>query len=260
VNTKLRSVAFGVESDETYLLYEGDFIVKTHDLPLPTVSAIPTDGVDESIFSTGEAPFSIVTTKKDALFVNFDVALLQGASVFPYLSYDRKTEQTTAIQLGNAGEYSVLAIFDSETRVYTTALVLTSSCEKTDDFLQSAEGFDEGKGYISNPVTLYKYPYLTDLLTVTVLEKNAEVKVLGKIDDLDYRYYYVEITDESGTKKGYVPQGYVTAFDGTPKPSTEKSHGAESADKDSVWRLAFILLGGAIVCILADYLILRKKD
>lgn len=258
--TKLLSVAFGVESQEAYLLYEGDFVVKTYDLPLPTVSTIPTEGVDGNIFSEGEAPFSIVTTEENALFVDFDIQTLKGATYFPYLNYHRESGQKTAIKLGDAGKYSVLAIFDGETRTYSTSLVLSESCEKTDDFLQPAEGFDGNKGYISNPVTLYKYPYLTDLLTVTALDKNTEVKVLGKIDDLDHRYYYVEITDENGTKKGYVPQGYVTAFDGTPKPATNTGYGAESANRDSVWRLAFILLGGAIVCILVDYLILRKKD
>lgn len=259
-DTKLRSVAFGVESREAYLLYEGDFIVKTYDLPLPTVNAIPTADVDESIFSEGEAPFSIVTTAENALFVDFDIQTLDGADCFPYLAYRRERAQKTAIKLGDAGKYSVLAIFNSESKRYVTSLVLSEDCEETDDVLLPAEGFDGDKGYISNPVTLYKYPYLTDLLTVTRLEKNAEVKVLGMINDLDYRYYYVEIAGENGTQKGYVPQGYVTPFDGTPKTAEESGYGAESANRDSVWRLTFILLGGAIVCILTDWLILRKKD
>lgn len=107
-----------------------------------------------------------------------------------------------------------------------------------------AEGFTDGIGYLTNSVKLYKYPYLTSLLTVTELEKNTAVTVLGKIDTLDYRYYYVSYTDTDGTvRTGYVPQGYVTNFDGAPPDSQNFEVGAGKADYDSLWRLAFLLLG-----------------
>ena len=98
--TQAISFAFGIEDGGVYLLYEGDFAIKTYGVPLPTVKAIAVDGADEDIFSNENADFSIVETAENALMVEFDIQTLSGAQVFPYLSYRRETQPKTALKLG----------------------------------------------------------------------------------------------------------------------------------------------------------------
>lgn len=256
------SVAFGVESGAAYYLYDGDFIVRTYDLPLPTLTAIPVNDCAEEIFSETEPTFSVVETQIGALFIRFDLERLDSASCFPYLSYDRETQSRTAIRLSETDGYSVVAVFDERTKNYTTALVLSDFCREIprSEFLLPADDFENGVGYVTNAVSLYKYPYLSDLLTVTTIGKNAPVTVLGKIDELDYGYYYVSVVAADGTSvTGYLPQAYVSEFNASPPETQFKEFGGEKTDPDAIRRLIFLLLGGAIICVLADYLILKKK-
>ncbi len=260
--TKVLSFTFGIETGDVYLLYEGDFVLSTRDIPLPTVRTIEVGGADEDIFSEQSAEFSLVKTAENSLMVTFDIESLSGAEYFPYLDYSRETESHTALKLGETDKYNLIAVFDETDKTYSAALILKRYCEEIpeSEYLTPAEGFTDGIGYLTNSVNLYKYPYLTSLLTVTELEKNTTVKVLGKIDTLDYRYYYVSYTDADGTvRTGYVPQGYVTNFDGAPPDSQNFEVGAGKTDYDSLWRLAFLLLGCASICVLTDYLSLHKR-
>lgn len=260
--TKVLSFTFGIETGDVYLLYEGDFVLSTRDIPLPTVRTIEVGDADEDIFSEQSAEFSLVKTAENSLMVTFDIEALSGAEYFPYLDYSRETESHTALKLGETDKYNLIAVFDETEKTYSAALILKRYCEEIpeSEYLMPAEGFTDGIGYLTNSVKLYKYPYLTSLLTVTELEKNTAVTVLGKIDTLDYRYYYVSYTDTDGTvRTGYVPQGYVTNFDGAPPDSQNFEVGAGKADYDSLWRLAFLLLGCASICVLTDYLILHKR-
>ena len=154
-------------------------------------------------------------------------------------------------------------MFDESARDYSAVLVLKRYCTELpeEDYLLPAEGFEGGVGYLTSPVSLYKYPYLTDLLTIASLPKNAEVKVLGRADTPDYGYYRIAWTDENGTEKtGFVPLSYLTPFDGSPIPPESENYGGKGADTDSVWRLAFLLLGCASIGVLVDFLIIKRKD
>lgn len=53
--TKVLSFTFGIETGDVYLLYEGDFVLSTRDIPLPTVRTIEVGGADEDI-SANRAP------------------------------------------------------------------------------------------------------------------------------------------------------------------------------------------------------------
>ena len=114
-------------------------------------------------------------------------------------------------------------------------------------------------GYLTNSVHVYKFPYLTSLLTIDELPKNEKIQLLGEITKLDNDYYHVAYKTENGEQKtGYVPKSYVTDFDGsTPDKQTGEITG-NPATTDHIWRLAFILCGFAVIGILADCLILRK--
>lgn len=259
-STPVTSVAFSVENNQAFLLYDGNLLVKTNEFSLPTVKTIAVDGADESIFAEESATFTVVKTQKNALAVRFDVHTLKGATVFPYLSYGRETTELTALKIGEAGDYSVLALL-TETHEYDTLLVKTDFCEElpSDDYRTAYAEADRKTGYLSNAVTLYKFPYLTDLLSVTRLEKGGTVTLLGEIGELDYEYYHVSVESTDGeTQTGYIPKSYVNLFDGTPEQS-EVSVVGDEADGDELWRLAYLVLGFGVVCILADYLLLRKK-
>ncbi len=256
--TPLTSFAFSVEENATYLLYDGNFIAVTDELALPTVKTIPVHGSDEKIFEKANAEFSVVSVKEKTLAVEFDVQTLENAEYFPYLSHELTTERVNALKIGATDEYNVLAILDKATHKYRTWLVLKTACEDLPetDYLDKSKQFT---GYLSNKVNLYKFPYLTELLTVAALPKSGKVTVLGEITRLDYDYYHVAFETENGeTVTGYVPKPYVNEFDGSPKQPTKKTLG-DSSTGDAIARLAFILLGLGAVGILIDFLILRKK-
>ncbi len=262
---QLIALAFGIEKNVTYLLFNGNYIVSTDKLHLPTVTNIPVDNADESIFAETEASFEIVKTKQNALLVAFDVEALKGANVYPYLSYHRSTTEKTALKIGETtdGKYNLIAHFDTETSKYSTYLVLKEYCEtiSADDYRKEYGESEQTSAWLTNELSLYKFPYLCSELVVTQrLPRGAQVILLGEIVQLDHDYYRIAYTDENGNvKTGYIPQSYATPFDASPMDNENTAVGETESNLDSVWRLVYILLGFAAVCILVDFLILRKK-
>lgn len=261
--TSVASFAFGVEENATYVLYEQSYLVKTSALGLPTVKTIAVNGADKTVFAETSADFTVVQTKPNSVVVSFDIEKLEGAEYFPYLSYERLAEPVTALMLGETEQYALLAIYDGETQAYSTCLIpnseeyLTrlSTAEYRTDYAQKQTA------YLSNAVYLYKFPYLTELLTVSRLERGAQIELLGEIDKLDNPYYQIAYKDENGvTQTGYIPKAYVNLFDGTPPEPTTLAIGETVSDKDSVYRLIYLLLGAGAICILTDFLILRKQN
>jgi hypothetical protein len=96
-------------------------------------------------------------------------------------------------------------------------------------------------------------------MTVTKLNKNDKVLLLGEITQLDHDYYLVSIQTADGEKTGYIPKAYVTDYDGSTPVPNDHLLGGEPADTDMIWRLAYIVCGLLAICVLADYLILRKR-
>lgn len=259
---KLTSFAFSFENNVTYLLYDGNYLVQTDAFQLPTMRNIPVNDTDERIFANESAVFEVVKTKPNALLVAFDLQTLSGATYFPYLSYKRVKTETTALKIGGTNAYSVIAVFDPQTNGYFTYLVLENSTTPLPTEAYQTT-YDQPKtGYLSNAVTLYKFPYLCTLLTAHAekLPRGATVEILGEINELDHAYYHVSYTDETGaTKIGYIPQAYAALFNGAPPQSEDYLAGAKESDLDAAWRLAYLVLGFAAICILTDYLLLRKK-
>ena len=259
---QINAFAFGIENNQTYVLCDNSYLLVSERMQLPTVKNIAVDGADESIFANTSAQFTVVKTTQNALLIEFDVSSLQGASVFPYMQYERSSEEKTALKIGTANEYDLLAYFDREQNKYRTYLVLSSACTSlpNDEYCVIYDETEQKIGYLTNAVPLYKFPYLTDLLTAGQLPRGAQVTVLGEINELDHAYYHVSYVDENGVEKtGYVPQTYITEFSGLPPQSDLHESGATESDFDSVWRFAYLLLGFGAICILVDFLILRKK-
>lgn len=259
---KITSFTIGVEENETYLLCEGNYLIKSSALSLPTVKTIKVNGADEKIFENANAEFTVVKTTENALLVEFDLQTLGGAEYFPYVGLERKNAQKTALKIGETERYYLLAEYDQNENAYRTYLALKAFCTplNAEDYRTEYSAEEQKTGYITSAITLYKFPYLTELLKSGELERGAVVTVLGEIDELDHAYYHVSYQSKNGEiKTGYIPQAFVTEFSGLPLASETVEAGETESDLDSVWRLAYLLLGFAAICILTDYLLLKKK-
>lgn len=258
-NPTMKSFAFGVDSAFTYLLYEGDYIVKTDEMQIPKVNPIPVGNAADLIFGDDTQNFTVVSVPLDSILIEFDVSLLQDANQFPYVAFERTQSVQTAMKIGEEGEYSILAIAKARTGKYKTCLVLTESCTSLAPAEYRTDYESPIVGHLTNDVSLYKFPYLNETLTVASLPRRAEIKLLGEIIQLDHAYYQISFTDENGNEKtGFVPKAYITLFDGsTPLPETVVA-GAIQTDADAVWRCVYLILGFAAIAILVDFLILHK--
>ncbi|MDD6995616.1 MAG: hypothetical protein SPH68_02430 [Candidatus Borkfalkiaceae bacterium] len=263
--TPVVSAAFGVETGAAYVIYNGNFIAASYDLPLPTVHTVPVNGTDETLFSQSAARFCVAECPEKTFLLRVDLSTLGGAEYFPCVSYGRTEKKISAISLAETEKYALLAVYDKEANDYYTALAEKSSCTSVseEEFLAPPpEQFQNGaKGYVTNALSLYKYPYLTPLLTVCPLNKNAEVTVLKTVRKLDWTYYQVEYTNADGiTQTGFLPAAYVSDTSGSAPQAQTTVRGEENNNRDLVWRLVYLVLGTLVVCILTDYLILRKND
>ena len=254
------SLAFGVEENKTYVVYQENYILETEKFQLPTVKTVSTEKTAEEIYAEKSATVSVVRTKPNTLLIEFDLDTLKGAEFFPYLSHERKTEGMTALKIAETEKHAVLAFYDKTARKYNTYLALHSACEELAEN-EFREEYSESKiGYLTNAVRLYKFPYLNGQLSVTVLTRGAEISVLGEINELDNPYYHVRFTAEDGTTHtGYVPKTYVTLFNGKPPTSTEKTYGETGGNVNAIWRLAYLTLGALAIFILVDVLLLREE-
>lgn len=257
------SFAFGIEENQTYILCDGNYMLCSARLSLPTVKTIAVDGADEEVFGETSAAFAVVQTQPNALLVEFEIQSLKGAQYFPYLAVRRQSVPVTALKIGQAGEYALLAVFDRESNSYSTYLAQSRFCTAlpSENYRTEYAENQRKTGYLTNAIALYKFPYLTELLTAGTLPKDGQVTLLGEITELDYPYYQVSFKDENGVEKtGYIPQSYVAAFDGLPPASESVFLGETESNQSSEWRFAYLVLGFAAVCILTDYLLVRKKD
>lgn len=254
------SFAFGIENNETYLVYQENYVAKTTLLNLPTVKTIAVGETDDKIFAKESATFSVVQTIPDALVVYFDIHTLQGAEVFPYLSYERRAQPFTALKIGETETHNALALFNDATHEYQTCLVLKTQCQELPAEEYRADYETEKIGYLSNAVSLYKFPYLNSALTASRLNAGTEIVLLGEIDKLDHPYYHVAFADENGVRQtGFVPKAYVTLFNGAPPVPETEIYGGTEDNNDSIYRLCYLILGMGVVCILVDLIILRKR-
>lgn len=258
-NPTVCSFAFGVRNEYAYLLYEKDYLVKTDEFEIPTVSPIPVGNAKELLFGekATQAP-ALVQIAEGAILIEFNAEALQTETTFPYTAFARAKNLTTA-KLGEEGDYTIISARNEQTGEYKTHLVRSEYCTPLSLSDYYTDFGESGKtGYISSDIPLYKYPYLTDILTVVDVPRGAQVTLLGELIQLDYAYYYAQVETETGVKTGYIPKDFINSFEAqTPQPETVIL-GEETANTDAVWRVAYLLLGGAIICILVDFLLLRK--
>ena len=252
-NTPL-SFAFGIEENATYILYEGDYVTVSSAFQLPTVRTIPSEGIAEEIASEYTANFSIVQTLPNSLLVQVDIHSASGAEYLPYLGYYRSKTPITALKIGETSDYALLSYRENASSAYKTVLVAKAcQTELEDDYAISYE--TPKTGYLTNAANGYKYPCM-DLTQVGSFAKNEKVVLLGEITKTDCEYFAVAY----GEKTVYIPKSHVNLFDGTPPTELTVTVGNTEKDNDAVWRLGYLVLGCAAICVLVDVLILRKKD
>ncbi len=252
------SFTFSIEENWTYIVYGGNYLVRTTKLNLPTVKNIPVDNADAKLFND-PAQFSVILTKPNALIVEYDFEQFNGADVFPYLSFERREDSFTALKIGEAGTYDLLVTFDKNSNEYKTYLVYSSSCQsvlRTQYETLYEEPYPTG--YLTGNASLYKYPFLHKSLTNGELPRGATLTILGEIKMLERDYYYVSYeTENSETITGYIPAVYLTQTTGETH-TTQLAYGDTSSKTDVYGRLVYLLLGGAAICVLSDFLIIRK--
>ena len=254
--------AFGIEENVAYLLYDGNYIVATQELGLPTVKNIPVDNIDKQIFSEETAEFTVLKTNANALLVEFDLSVLKDKDTFPYLSYHREESERTVLKLGSTANYHLVALFNTQTHRYNTYLVLQTSCQtmRADEYQIVYEENAQKTVWLTNSVALYKFPYLNPLLTASTLPRDCQVTLLGEIGELDHEYYQVAYEENGVTKTGFIPKTYALPYDPLGENSEKTEIGQQQSNEDTIWRFAYILLGLSAIAILTDFLVLRKKD
>ncbi len=254
----LCSFAFGVDEEFSYFLYAGDYLVKSNELKIPKVNPIPVGSAAERIFGENTEGYELVQVENESILIEFDLPALQAATQFPYIAFERSQGAVTAIKLCEEGGYAVLAIPQEKAGEYKTYLAELSACAPVAESEYFTPYENAKTAYITNDIPLYKFPAMNALLSAHALARGESITLLGEISLLEREYYKVLVQTETGELTGYIPKAYATLFDGRTPVAEEVTFGGEPADND-LWRSVYILLGFGAICILADFLLLRKN-
>ncbi len=198
----------------------------------------------KSAYENGDT-FEVVQTAKNALLIEVH---LENAIKLSTL----RSESLTALKLAENENFALLSYQKAGENGYTTYLVNKNNVTVKPDY--KIDYAEAKTAYAVSGVTLSKYPRL-NAPALTPLTRGEEVLVLGEIQGLERTYFIVQ----RGAELGYLPTSFLSDFEGKPTDSETVLIGEDGKAEDSVWRLVYILLGGVIVCILVDFLILRKK-
>lgn len=219
----------GFSSNRVYILYR-NYVLYTDILSIPALNNIPSQNVSSGIFGSADTTLQVLNVKAGSILIAFDLDSLKGSTVFPYLNYDRTTEDKQCVKLGETDNYYVVSVFDNDTKKYTASIVLKSSCESVDSsyLFTEATGFENGQGYASNDVALFRYPFLSESLSIVTIEKGSAVNVFGTVtlnEGADYRYYYVGVETKDASYMGYVPVSYILPIQISSADKTILSYG-----------------------------------
>jgi hypothetical protein len=248
------SFTFGIEDNAVYFLYKDNYLTVTDSLGLPTLKNIPTERIGENIFGEQDGEFTVVQTLPNSFIVEVDGSKLQDAATFPYLSSYRSKQSITALKIGETTHYAVLVYRENKADDYKTVLIEKSRQAELDSDYKKTEGYPQ-TGYLTNLTKAYKFPCM-GLPTLGQMDKNTQVTLLYEVNGLDCEYYAVAY----GEQTAFVPKANVLFFDGTPPVTESVTIGDASKNESAMWRLAYLILGSAAICILIDTLILRKKN
>ncbi len=249
--------AISTNGEEVYLvkgeeLYTYDIaenlVHKAEENAYPKIDEIPIKNVKTELAQKETANVAMVETSAKSLLMEVDIARSE-TSFYP-LQNLRKSNPTHGVRLAQTDEYTLFACYEDG---YKTYLVNTANVKVT------ATGYTplEKTGYANGTGKIYKYPLVSNVFqNLGEIERNAPLHIVGAIESVDGKYYAVKI----GEKVGYIPQTHARLFEGVAPSPSQEVFGDVDSDKDAVWRLTYLLLGSVAICVLADYLILRKKN
>jgi hypothetical protein len=207
----LRSFALDSMDGDVYFLYE-DYILRSSALPVPSLNKlVATDAY--SVVYTPASETTMVKIVADTLCISFDVSRLTAESEYFADCAFVRYEEVNAVLLAeitiDGSAYSIVAPAGAD----TLALVPfpAESCKTLDknEYL-TATDFTNNAGYLTNDVSLYKYPYLSSELTYGKLAKGTQVTVGDRFTTGDGDFLYVTVGEQSG----YIPASYVSRNDG----------------------------------------------
>ncbi len=249
---------FGSTKNETFLLYDGDYLVKTDELELPVIQPVPVTDAVRDVFAKNTGTITQVTVRAEALLIETDINALSDVTEFPQLAFRHCPKERAALCLAEADGYLLLIFSDGTDDV--AYLVAASDCETITetDYRTPLSEADCFTGYLTNDVPLYKYPYMNGELSLAKLSRDKTVYVVAELRISEHKYYEVRYETETGEQTGYLPSAYVTDFDPTPMQAETITVGKQATAQDSVWRFVYLLLGTGAICILVDFLLLRK--
>lgn len=249
------SFAFGAETNEAYFLFEGDYLLSSTNFSLPSLDNVSTEDLPSTLFENKTYAFSTVTISPETLIVTFDFARLEGASVFPYTGHYFSSDEQLAIKIGETSTHAVLAFKKGTENV--TCFVPLSACKNTDaDFTLR---FDTKKtATLITNATLYAYPNLS-LITSASLTRGERLTLIGEVNGLERDYYKIEYDTQTGRIEGYIPKDFVTFIPDDPTPETVV-YGDKAVEDNALFRLTYLCLGSLAVCILFDFLLLRRRN
>lgn len=255
---KVVAFAFGSTKNEMFLLYDGDYLVKTDELELPVIQPVPVTDAVRDVFTKNTGTVTQVTVRAEALLIETDVNALSDVTEFPQLAFRHCPKERAALRLAEADGYLLLIFSDGTDDV--AYLVAASDCETLAeaDYRTPLSEADCFTGYLTNDVPLYKYPYMNGELSLAKLSRDKTVYVVAELRISERTYYEVRYETETGEQTGYIPSAYVTDFNPVPLQAETVTVGEPIAEQDSVWRFVYLLLGTGAICILVDFLLLRK--
>ncbi len=244
-------VAYFLQSEKMWSYSAQDGLrAATAPFTRPLFEKIPATELLDGL-QTNEAQPVVVQTTKNALLLQ--VSLDEKEEYFQGVTAAR-SPQITALRIGETEHFALLSHFATPESDGVAYLVDKRNVTPLNEE-EYAPTYDAPKtGYLSSGVGLYKFPQLRLPLLAT-LTQGERVTLLGEIKGLEREYYKVQ----SGERVGYIPKAYVTEKEYSAQ-TTEQILLGEEESSDGIWRLTYILLGSAAICILIDFLILRKKS
>ena len=217
-NKTIISFALNLYDENLYILSDG-FIVKK-DIGISTFKNIKADGLYSSLYENSPASDNlIVDVKKGSIVVNLDIKKVDSTTAtLPYISYSKLENDVTATVLSKIDAGYIVALYQyvpaqnsSQLPKHEYHVFLVCANNVVEPIINNQYYQEEqGVGYLSSAVNLYRRPLMSDFSKIQKVERNSKVTIKGKISlseyTLDSDYFFIEINGELG----FIPASFIT--------------------------------------------------
>lgn len=217
-NKTIISFALNLYDENLYILSDG-FIVKK-DIGISTFKNIKADGLYSSLYENSPTSDNlIVDVKKGSIVVNLDIKKVDSTTAtLPYISYSKLENDVTATVLSKIDAGYIVALYQyvpaqnsSQLPKHEYHVFLVCANNVVEPIINNQYYQEEqGVGYLSSAVNLYRRPLMSDFSKIQKVERNSKVTIKGKISlseyTLDSDYFFIEINGELG----FIPASFIT--------------------------------------------------